>query len=250
MRAISHACTDVGMQRSNNQDSFGRDEYLGLFLVADGMGGHAAGEVASELTARTICDYVRGQMNSDEATLPLNGAAWQEILRNGVLRANELVHQKSISNSAYAGMGTTVTGLLIRGNIAYVFHVGDSRFYSLRDSQLRLLSSDHSWVNEQIRQNIITPAEARKHPWRNMILRAVGTRPDLQVDTFEIELAVGDRLLLCSDGLSSMVEDESIRKVLDDRSLKPETITRKLVAMANEAGGTDNITVIVIQIED
>jgi len=252
MRVLTAGLTDVGMKRTGNEDNFASCEELGLFVVADGMGGHAAGEVASGTAIQVITDYVRGAL--EEAGPPDAGSSrfdpetCQKILATSVQLANETICGLASENSTFEGMGTTLSGLLLNGSRACMVHVGDSRIYLLRGGQMTLLTSDHSWVNEQLQRNIITAEEAKTHRWRNVITRALGHKVDLEVDTRVEKMEPGDCFLLCSDGLTGMVDEETIQKVLLDMSDAPQAACRRLVDLANDAGGFDNITMIIVKV--
>ena len=254
MRVLTAGLTDVGMKRTGNEDNFASCEELGLFVVADGMGGHAAGEVASGTAIQVITDYVRGAL--EEAGPPDAGSSrfdpetCQKILATSVQLANETICGLASENSTFEGMGTTLSGLLLNGSRACMVHVGDSRIYLLRGGQMTLLTSDHSWVNEQLQRNIITAEEAKTHRWRNVITRALGHKVDLEVDTRVEKMEPGDCFLLCSDGLTGMVDEETIHKVLLDMSDAPQAACRRLVDLANDAGGFDNITLIIVKVAD
>ena len=254
--------TDVGRQREHNEDNllasifrFGsglrRIEYA-LLVVADGMGGAAAGEVASELSVQTVATVtyetlLKIHTNTEQAWL--NPGA---VLRNAVERANQEVFTKAREVPQFMGMGATLTAVLVVQGRAYIGQVGDSRAYILRGGNLRQITRDHSFVGELLRDGRISEAEARTHPRKNIITRAVGSRPRVQVDVFTEQLQAGDLLLSCSDGLSGMVTDEEMRQLLNDgrsKHLDHLEMCTQLIARANEAGGTDNITVSLASIE-
>jgi len=236
------SATDVGIVRSVNQDAYGEYEDLAagrcLLFVADGMGGHRAGEVASQLAVECVGEAF------ESSDLPAS-----ELLQLALESANARIFDASIQESDFAGMGTTGVALLLTGEPkSWVAHVGDSRAYRWRAGQLSLLTSDHSVVGELVRRGQLTLEEARTHPQSNEILRALGTQPDVDVELTEVELEPGDLLLLCSDGLSGMLPDEEIEEQLGREP--PEQAVRTLIQMANEAGGSDNITVQIAQIPD
>lgn len=238
---VSIGETDVGRVRSVNQDARGewRDESTGLrlFFIADGMGGHRGGEVASQLAVE--------QVGRAFAESPAEPAA---MLRGAFERANTEIFQRANADFELAGMGTTGVALLLTGEpTAYVAHVGDSRAYRLRDGALEMLTGDHSVVGELVRRGQLTEEQARVHPQSNEILRAIGTQPRVEVEVGEIAVQLGDRFLLCSDGLNGMLPDEQIAEVLAGAT--PESCARQLIDRANQAGGTDNITVILVRID-
>ncbi len=231
--SIGHR-TDVGRARDGNEDS-----YLvqpPLFVVADGMGGHLAGEVASQTAIRVITD----QYESDPASADSQLAAY-------VQEANRAIHAKSEESPDLSGMGTTCTLLFLDGTDAHFVHVGDSRAYLFRQGEMSQITEDHTLVERMVKEGRIQRNEAARHPQRNVITRALGLDEDVNVDTVDIVVRTGDRLLLCSDGLNSMLDDEEIRSLLESEPDAQSTADR-LVERANEAGGDDNITVIVIDV--
>jgi serine/threonine protein phosphatase PrpC len=225
------SATDVGRVRDHNEDGYLVAEELGLIAVADGMGGHRGGEVAST----TALDALRIAF--------LAGAAIEEA----VLAANAAVHDQSVADPNLRGMGTTITaGALVDGSLV-LGHVGDSRAYLFRDGRLERVTTDHSLVEELIRAGELTVAEAERDPRRSMITRALGLDSEVEVDVEEIALADGDRVLLCSDGLTNMVHEDELATRLAETD-DPQKLARDLVDSANAAGGVDNITVVVIDV--
>lgn len=254
MKLKSFGITDVGLKRTHNEDNFFRSDELGLYLVADGMGGHAAGEVASSMSIEAIVEFVEKHAADSSLTWPFGFdsrlSPEANALINGIRLANTRLYSLQQEKAELSGMGTTVAALRIDGQNATMAHVGDSRVYRIRGGQLEQLTSDHSWVNEQLLKNIITAEEARTHRYKNVITRALGNRLDLEVDTRVEPIEIGDHFLLCSDGLSGMVEDWELREVVVD--LHPGDLraaANKLVALANEAGGQDNISVVLVRID-
>lgn len=250
MRVVSCGLTDVGLKREGNEDSLLCLDDLGLYAVADGMGGHAAGEVASQTAVTVVSDCVRQELT--QATDPGNGAEpgqrQVQIFEKSVLRANETICRLSQDNPRYGGMGTTFSGLLVSDGRAAVAHVGDSRIYRLRDGDFSAVTNDHSWVNEQLQRHVITAEEARTHRWRNVITRALGNRLDLEVDTENLVLRPGDVFLLCSDGLSGMVPDTSLARALAAMGENLSDAAHDLVDQAKDAGGDDNITLVILRV--
>ncbi len=248
--------TDVGRRREHNEDHILVDEELGLFAVADGMGGHAAGEVASHTAIDTIHDFLLRARNGRPhpepraPTEPREGLSGeQSLLIEAIGRANQRVCAAAEADQgSYGGMGTTLALLYLDGPAAHVCHIGDSRVYRLREGRLEALTQDHSWVNEQVQRQIITEEEARHHRWRNVITRALGNRQDVEVDMKRVEAAPGDRFLLCSDGLTSMVDDETIARCVAEAEGDLAQACARLVERANEAGGLDNISVVLIHL--
>lgn len=241
MKLIASALTDVGLRRSNNEDSICADVENGLFIVADGMGGHAAGEVASAVAVKTICSQL-----PPVAAPPLDAAA---CLQAAFHTASRSIHSYASADVAKRGMGTTLSVLYIEDKTIHLAHVGDSRIYRLRDSLLEQLSIDHSLVAEQLRQGLISAEEARNSQMRNILLQAVGLEDKADVFQLRLPLLNGDLFLLCSDGLSDMLDDVQISKLLEQK-LPIHQITEQLVEAAKEAGGRDNISVIVIKTEN
>ncbi len=246
---LSHwARSDVGRRREINEDFFVADSGLGLYLVADGMGGHAGGSTASRLAAGTVRSSLQAFRRNGSAPAERTGAgAGAEILQTldrSVREASATIFNAASEVPDLEGMGTTLTALVIDGKAAHVAHVGDSRLYRLRDGRLEQLTDDHSLVNEQVRAGFITAEEAAHSRFRNIITRSVGFETEVTPDTFSFPLEAGDLFLLCSDGLNSMISDEQIRKNLEKGRL--DDVCTRLVAAANRAGGEDNITAVAV----
>jgi len=232
------ASTDVGMRRGANEDRYALAPDLGLFLVADGMGGHSAGQVASQLAAEAALEAVRA----------LEGASVSltEKLRQAVEIANRRIHNTAQAKRELAGMGTTLVAILATDERVALAHVGDSRAYLLRRGRIRCLTDDHSLVGELLRRREIDEAEAREHPHRHVLTRAVGVRRVVQAEPAELTPIEGDLFVMCSDGLTTHVEDDEIAEhALGDRD--PQDVCDRLVAAANSRGGDDNITVVVVR---
>ena len=242
MKARAAGMSDVGRCRKVNQDMFLLDESLGLYAVADGMGGHAAGEVASDLAISALA----GSLRQRERRGRWSAAEAGEMLRAGFQEGNRKICESVRMREDWRGMGTTIVALVLAEGRAVVAHVGDSRAYLLRNGALRQLTSDHSWVNEQVKLGLLTEEQAHRHPMRNIVTRALGNEPDVQVDLVEEEVRPGDVFVLCSDGLSGMLADREIGEVLHERGAVPQVACRELVERANARGGEDNITVIVL----
>lgn len=227
--------TDTGRRRRQNEDAFVCEPPL--FAIADGMGGAQAGELASRLAAAAIEEA--GAVVSDE-----------EGVAGAVRVANARIFERSLADPAVAGMGTTVTVALVdehTGTLTLA-HVGDSRAYRYRARELEQLTTDHSLVAELVRSGRLTEAEAAVHPHRSVITRALGTEADVEVDTLSLDLAPGDLILLCSDGLSAMVRDDEIARLLEQADRDPYVASESLVHAANAAGGEDNVTVVVFEL--
>jgi protein phosphatase len=245
----SAARTDVGMKREHNEDSFLVNEDLGLFVVCDGMGGHAGGETASRLAVQTIeKELISAKLRVDDpfaAQVALPESPLAGALREAVEGACAAVFRTSRANPDLAGMGTTCISLLVQADHAIVGHVGDSRAYLVRDGQVWQLSEDHSLVNEQVRAGLLTDDEAKHSRLKNIITRSVGFEEDVLVDVIGVETRAGDRFLLCSDGLSNLIENDEIRDALVESDLAK--VPEILIQLANSRGGDDNITVIAVQ---
>jgi serine/threonine protein phosphatase PrpC len=248
------AVTDVGRKRKGNEDSLFVNAEQSLFVVADGMGGHAAGEVASRLAVEAINEFVCLTGDDEEITWPFGLDETISYdgnrLKTAIRFANRKVLEATKEKSEYEGMATTVAAVLVDGDVANLGHVGDSRIYLLRDSQISQLTTDHSWVNEQIVGGMIAPDQARSHPLRNVVTRALGGKNDLQVDMRVHKIEPGDMLLLCSDGLTTMMADDEIARVVAEAKGDVEKAARGLVASANARGGEDNITVVMLRFEE
>ena len=231
--------TDVGLKRNNNQDFvYASDQKVGrlptLFIVADGMGGHAAGDLASRLAVETAVDSIG---SSGEITV-------FRILDEAVRKANDAVLKKAAEKPEYAGMGTTFVAGVIDGDTLYIVNVGDSRLYVLDDDRIDQITEDHSLVEEMVRAGRITREQMRNHPKKNIITRAIGGEAEVRPDFFDVGLRKGDIVLLCSDGLSNMVEDEQIFRIVKREKTLREA-GQKLISAANTAGGRDNISVVL-----
>jgi protein phosphatase len=247
--------TDVGRKRKMNEDSFTAADNLGLYVVADGMGGHAAGEVASRLAVESILRHISGA-DTGNSTAPSQASTRsvddnRPVPARRVLSAIRIANQEIVrsvrEDQTTRGMGTTVVMAYIQGRRAYIGSVGDSRAYLVRGSRITQLTDDHTFVNEQVRAGTLTVAEARRHPARNILTRAVGSQDEVDADLIEQDLEAGDVLLLCSDGLTTMVDDHDILDIVRRQGGDPDKVCHALVELANERGGDDNITAILIQ---
>jgi protein phosphatase len=254
MKIAYKAVTDVGRKRKGNEDSLVSNPEQRLFVVADGMGGHAAGEIASKVAVDSINEFVCLTSGDEEITWPfgLDDTISYDgnRLKTGVRFANRKVLEATKEKSEYEGMATTVVAVLVDGATANLGHVGDSRIYLFRDATLEQLTSDHSWVNEQLQSGIISAEQARTHPLRNVVTRALGGKADLQVDMQTHDIKSGDVLLLCSDGLTTMVPDDDIARILGEAGGDVDKAAEGLVAEANAKGGEDNITVLLLSFQE
>ena len=228
--------SDTGRKRRRNEDSYVIAPPI--FAVADGMGGAQAGEIASRLAAAALEDTDPGAKSGAERVTSL------------IQEANRRVHERAIADPSTSGMGTTMTVALVEGTTVTFGHVGDSRAYRYRDGEIEQITEDHSLVNELLKSGKLSPEEADTHPQRSVITRAVGTDPDVDVDSFTIDAEVGDVFLICSDGLTDMVDDEDIRSVLEKFHNDLDRATKSLVSAANRGGGEDNITVVAFEISE
>jgi serine/threonine protein phosphatase PrpC len=247
--------TDPGLRRSSNEDSFCTRPDLGLFVVADGMGGHAAGEVASRLAVETIQTFIGETAGADKNRtwpFPFEPAISLEAnrLKAAFRLANRQIANAMADSADLRGMATTASAVLTSRSAVCVGHVGDSRIYVLRNATLEQITDDHSWVEEQVRAGTMTPSAARQHPWRNVVTRALSGGGDPEIDTVDISPAPGERFLLCSDGLSAVVPNDGIARILGGDEGGLEGVCERLIAAANEGGGPDNITVLVLEVAD
>src|SRR5215472_6425995 len=248
-----HAATDVGKVREHNEDNFLVDKKLGLFIVADGMGGHAAGEVASAIAVRAVHeeikretelldDYVSGATGGSKVT-PKDVIA---LVDNAVQRACSKVHEEALTDVAKRGMGTTLSVLLVVGNQGFIAHVGDSRIYLARDSRIQQVTEDHTVYNELIKRGKLTREQIEKVQQKNAITRAVGVYERVEVDTLVVELTAGDVLVLASDGLHGYLETPD--ELNAPLALDGDASAKAMVQLANTRGGKDNITTIVVKV--
>jgi serine/threonine protein phosphatase PrpC len=279
LRVKSCGLSDVGLTRVHNEDYFEIDPLHRLYVVADGMGGHSYGEVAAQIAVKAIHDFVersRGrEVTWPQRTVPMpapavaSGSGAQalaaaaaaaasaderlarhsRLLKSAVRKAHDNVLTAISKDGSLQGMGTTVVGILLVGPTAAVAHVGDSRAYRLRNGRLDLLTQDHTWVHEQVMAGLLSQEQARSHPLKNVVTRALGGESDVLVDVREVQVQPGDLYLLCSDGLTGMLADSEIRdRMASGRSL--HEICRSLVNEANARGGLDNVTVVLLSLEE
>ena len=234
-----YAITDIGRMRPINEDSYYAPREGERFCaVADGMGGHNAGEVASAMAVQTFSEHMRGL---ERITA--------EALHGAVARANEAVYQQALENEGMSGMGTTFSALAEEDDTVYLAHVGDSRIYLVRRGAIMQLTTDHTLVEEMVQKGLITPREARVHPKRNIITRALGTEESVQIDIVQMGLRPGDAFFLCSDGMTNYVDErEILRTAMSDRAWEDKL--RHLVSIALENGGADNITALFAVVEE
>jgi serine/threonine protein phosphatase PrpC len=253
VQIVSSGLSDVGRVRTNNEDSFRIVEALNLFILSDGMGGEAHGEVASAMAVDVINKYCESEKEDSGATVleevPANINSQTRKLKNAVAQANFQIFQSAQKNPEQRGMGATITALWLKDTLMSIAHVGDSRAYLLRSGNLQQLTNDHSLVAEQVRRGLITPQQAEESEMQSVLLRALGAHPEVEIDTDEVEIIPRDVLLLCSDGLTRMVTEPEIAGALQAETI-PSAAAERLIALANENGGIDNVTVIVVRFED
>jgi PPM family protein phosphatase len=246
-----HGLSDPGRKRKGNEDAMLLVPGVGLGVVADGMGGHQSGEVASALATEALGDFVTRAHQDRDLTWPFGLESERSFeancLRTGIKLANRRVIDAGRERSDLAGMGTTVVAVLARDDRLTYAGVGDSRAYLVRDATLRQLTRDDSWIEAAVAQRLVADDERHDHPFRHVLTKAVGLQDDVEFEVFEQALAPGDRILLCSDGLTTALTDEQIHEVLDLYGADVEAACSALVAAANDAGGPDNITVVLLQ---
>ena len=243
---LSAGLTDIGLVRKVNEDSFLCDfqlKDLHFYIVADGMGGHNAGEIASSMAI----DYVRTYMEKIYMEILMTVENITFMIRKAIQYANERVYKKSIMNSQYVGMGTTFTLVCIYGDHMIIGHVGDSRVYRINSDGIVRLTNDHSLVEELLRNGTIGPEEAANHPQKNVITRALGTSYSIEVDTFVYPIVKEDNILVCSDGLTNEVGELEIQSIVE-RNTDMNLVCKELIDKAKDFGGYDNITVIVVRV--
>jgi serine/threonine protein phosphatase PrpC len=254
MKIHCEALSDVGRKRKGNEDALALNDEQRLYVVADGMGGHAAGEVASRVAVEAIEEFVKLTGGNEEITWPFGLDETISYdgnrLKTAIRHANRRVLETTRERSEFEGMATTVAAVLVDGDVANIAHVGDSRIYLWSGGELRLLTSDHSWINEQVQSGVISAEQARSHPLRNVVTRALGGRAELVVDVQSRRMGPDDVLLLCSDGLTTMVPDPEIARILSEVDQDLAAAAAALVAAANERGGEDNITVLLVRFEE
>lgn len=240
-----YGLTDIGVKRAKNEDSIylpNENEGIKLFILADGMGGANAGEKASQVAVQTIKDYIRLNFIKIERTKE----EIEELIRKAMIEANKKIFELSIEYKEYSGMGTTVIIALIYRGRLYIGHIGDSRVYRLRQSVLRQLTKDHSYVQELLRQGTITIEEAKNHPQKNVLLKAIGCERDIAPDVITKGFVKGDIILICSDGLTNMVDDKDIYEIIMKHTSDLKMACKMLIDTANKSGGIDNVSAIII----
>jgi serine/threonine protein phosphatase PrpC len=246
----SYGLSDVGRKRASNEDAFFIDDALGLYVVADGMGGHAAGEVASQEAVETVFGMVkRGHHELRALVEPLDDAAVRaacRLMESAVQAATYMVFSMAEMDRKKSGMGTTISAMLVLGAYAVTAQVGDSRIYRIAEGNVEQLTEDHTLIAWQLKQGLITTEEAKTSPHRNVITRAVGNRDYVEVDTRLIALEKGDRFLLCSDGLHGYLKEADVAPVV---KLRGKAAVKRFIDLANERGGKDNITAVLVELD-
>ena len=253
MKIEAAGLTHVGMKRTHNEDSLGLLPDHQLFLVADGMGGHASGEVASRMCVETIASFFKMTARDENATWPYkeekNLRYDENRLVAGIKWSNRRIYEAQFQNAKYKGMGTTVVTAFFTTNGAYLGHVGDSRGYTVRDQKIEQITEDHSLLNDYIKANKLTPEEIEHFPHKNVIVRELGMKDLVQVDVNRLDPKVGDKYLLCSDGVIGMISDDEMQDIINTEP-DLDVACQKLIDAANAAGGTDNSTVSLIHLVD
>jgi serine/threonine protein phosphatase PrpC len=245
--------SDAGRVREHNEDTIGTDADIGLVALADGMGGYKAGEVASGIAVRTLMSLLKDAVEREDLTRRDDQSGLSRpgiLLRDAIHRANKIIYQTARSQTNCEGMGTTVVAGLFFDDTLTIAHVGDSRMYRMRGGELSQVTQDHSLLQELVARGFYTPEEAQRAAAKNYVTRALGVEPTVEVDVTEIPVQKGDVFLLCSDGLSDMVEDEDIQLTISTFGANLETLARQLVLLGNDNGGRDNISIVLVRVLD
>ncbi|EKD41737.1 MAG: hypothetical protein ACD_73C00553G0003 [uncultured bacterium] len=252
MKIASFGLTDVGRKRNKNEDSILINDELKLYMVADGMGGHSGGEFASRMAIATIEEVIKGLENDPEATV-ISGvnsdeADYGERLRYAVEMASSRIFDRSLYDPTLKGMGTTTVAVLFDKGQVFVANVGDSRAYLCHANKLNQVTTDHSLVSEQIQAGVLTREDAKKHKLKNIITRSVGYQEAVEIDVKSYDVHMGDKICLCSDGLTNMLDDAEIENIVVNNPIREAC--KKLIERANENGGDDNVTVLIAEVLD
>lgn len=250
MKITSCGITDVGQKRQNNEDNYLINDEINLYVVADGMGGHVGGEYASQIAVTTIEEVVQNVESAKELaeSIPDPGAMAGEKLKYAIRLAGKRIFERTTQEPELRGMGTTTVAMLFERNRIFLAHVGDSRAYLVRDEEIHQITEDHSLVNEQIKAGLISAESAKNHKLKNIITRSVGYQEDVEIDTMVRPVLDRDQYVLCSDGLSNLVNAQEIREIVLTHD--SEQAAQKLVEMANTRGGDDNITVVIAAVDE
>jgi PPM family protein phosphatase len=252
-KIASVALTDTGKVREHNEDMIGSELDIGLFVLADGMGGYNAGEVASGIAVKTIINLVRDAFVREDLSVRDQESGLTRpsiILRDAIHRANKIIYHTSKTQPQCEGMGTTVVACLFHDNKVSIAHVGDSRVYRLRDNRFEQMTLDHSLLQELVDRGFYSPEEAARAANKNYVTRALGVEPNVDVEIQEVPVNKGEVFILCSDGLSDMVEDEDIHLTINTFSANLDTVAKQLIQLANDNGGRDNVSVVMAHVID
>jgi PPM family protein phosphatase len=250
IRAV--ALSDVGRVREHNEDTLGVDADIGLFVLADGMGGYNAGEVASGIAVKTVMSLVKEALEHQDMGAA-TGSTYDRpsiVLRDAIARANKIIYQTAKTQPQCEGMGTTIVACLFFDNKVAIAHVGDSRLYRVRGGEFKMVTTDHSLLQELVQRGIYTQAEADRATNKNYVTRALGVEPTVDVELQQDDVQKGDCYVLCSDGLSDMVPDEDIHLTINTFGASLETVSKQLIQLANDNGGRDNVSIILAQVLD
>ncbi|MDD9897120.1 MAG: Stp1/IreP family PP2C-type Ser/Thr phosphatase [Gammaproteobacteria bacterium] len=248
-KVIIAGCTDTGLRRNHNEDHIGFNQDLGIAVLADGMGGHQAGEIASHMAVESVLENLQSVADGENSR-SITGSQLLEYVSNTISYSNSKIFQAAEALDEHKGMGTTLVAAIVQGSQIYAGHVGDSRLYLFRDTSLKRITKDHSLVQDLVDRGFYTEEEARMTSVGHIVTRALGTKAEVEVDTIQHDLADGDLLLLCSDGLSDMVADWLIEETLRERGAELAKTASKLIELANRNGGKDNISVILVQVQE
>lgn len=243
--------SDTGRVREHNEDTIGTDVDIGLVVLADGMGGYKAGEVASGIAVRTVMGLLKDAIEREDLTITDEGTGLSRpgiLLRDAVQRANKIIYQTARTQANCEGMGTTVVAGLFFDDRLTIAHVGDSRLYRQRGGKFEQITQDHSLLQELISRGFYTPEEAQRAAAKNYVTRALGVEPTVDVEVTEVPVEKDDLFLLCSDGLSDMIEDEDIQLTISTFGVNLETVARQLVLLSNENGGRDNVSLVLVRV--
>jgi protein phosphatase len=245
--------TDTGRVREHNEDTIAFDPDIGLLVLADGMGGYNAGEVASGIAVKTIVNLVREQVEREDLSVQDRESGLSRptiILRDAIHRANKIIYQTARTQPQCEGMGTTVVAALFFDNKVTIAHVGDSRLYRQRNNQFEQVTMDHSLLQELVDRGFYSAEEAQRAANKNYVTRALGVEPNVEVEIQEVPVQKGDFYMLCSDGLSDMVEDEDIHLTISTFSDNLDTVAKQLIQLTNDNGGRDNVSVVMAHVVD
>jgi PPM family protein phosphatase len=245
--------TDTGKVREHNEDTIATDENIGLLVLADGMGGYNAGEVASGIAVKTVLNLIREQVEREDLTVLDKDSGMTRpsiILRDAIHRANKIIYQTARSQPQCEGMGTTIVAALFFDNRVSIAHVGDSRMYRLRSDRFEQVTMDHSLLQELVDRGFYSAEEAQRAANKNYVTRALGVEPNVEVELQEAVVQKGDVYVLCSDGLSDMVEDDDIHLTISTFSANLDTVAKQLIQLANDNGGRDNVSAVMAQVLD